>query len=56
MRGLDKTLNLATQTNLAFFNTEVMFGKRTFTRHMYFITFIAAICFVFWQTTIVWAA
>mmetsp|Transcript_9622 Transcript_9622/g.16160 ORF Transcript_9622/g.16160 Transcript_9622/m.16160 type:complete len:299 (+) Transcript_9622:647-1543(+) len=43
-------MNLASQTNLAVLNVAVSLGQRTFKRNKYFLTFLAALSFVIWQS------
>lgn len=50
---INASVTLAGQTNLAFLDIEVIFGKRTFKRNLYFITVLTAFSYVIWNALMV---
>ena len=56
IHSFNESVNLASQTNLALFNVEKKVGNRTFNRHLYFMTFLAACFYVIWSYFMVWGS
>ena len=54
IQNFNQSITLASQTNLGLFDLEVIVGRRTFVKNLYFITFIAAFFYCCWATIMVW--
>lgn len=54
IQSFNQSVTLASQTNLALFDLEAVFGRRTFTKNLYFITFLAAFCYCCWAGIMIW--
>lgn len=54
IQNFNESINLASQTNLGLFDLEVIFGRRTFVKNLYFITFLAAFFYCCWATIMIW--
>lgn len=54
IQNFNQSVTLASQTSLGVFDLEAVFGRRTFVKNLYFITFLAAFFYCSWAGIMIW--
>ena len=56
IQGFNQSTTLTAQTNMELFDIGARFGRRTFYKNLYFITFLAAFFYCTWSCMMIWGA